>query len=65
MPTTHILSASVQEALEAAILDQDVCALADAFAEMYVLAQLGVQKRSYAAGVDELAIKILTRSTGQ
>ncbi len=65
MPTTHVLSASVAEALADALLDNDVEAVADAFVEMYVLAQLGVGKKSYAAGVDELALKILRRQTGQ
>ena len=65
MPTTHVLSASVAEALADALLSGDVEAIADAFVEMYVLAQLGVSKKSYAAGVDELALKILCRQTGQ
>jgi 5,10-methenyltetrahydromethanopterin hydrogenase len=65
MPTTHVISASVQEALELAIITDDVEAIADAFVEMYVLAQTGMHRKSYAAGVDEIAKAILTRNTGQ
>ena len=56
----HPISASVAEALEEAILRDDICTLADAFVEMYVLAQMGVGRQAYAVGVDEICVAILT-----
>lgn len=56
---THIISASVQDALEEALLTDNICAIADAFVEVYVLAQTGIGKKSYAAGVDEICCAIL------
>jgi hypothetical protein len=65
MATPLILSETVRAALEKALLRQDCEALADAFAEMYVLAQSGVRKAAFARGVDEVALAVLTRNTGQ
>lgn len=65
MPTQHTISASVQEALEHALITDDIEVIADVFVECYVLAQMGVGKKSYAAGIDEICLAILTRRTGQ
>lgn len=57
MPT-FVLSARVGERLEAALLRNDVQAVADAFAEMYVLANAGCDE-GMAADVDTLALAAL------
>jgi hypothetical protein len=63
--TEQAISASVHKALSLCLQKGDTEALADAFVEMYVLAQMGVGTVPYAQGVDELALKNLLRLTGQ
>jgi hypothetical protein len=67
MATPLILSEPVRLALELALIHQDSEALADAFAEMYCLAQSGYEepREDLAGGIDAIAIAVLTRNTGQ
>lgn len=61
----HAVSASVLDALADAIKDDHIGFIADAFVEMYVLAQLGVEQLPYARGVDDVACRLLRGETGQ
>jgi hypothetical protein len=53
------MSESVYQALVDAILKERVAALADAFAEMYVIAHAGTPYR-VGKGIDEIAVLVLT-----
>lgn len=58
----HVLSASIQEALTKCIVNDDTPAIADAFVEMYALAQVGMSDEAFARGVDEMVYDILTHT---
>jgi hypothetical protein len=60
-----VLSAHVQEALQAAILSGDIEAISDAFVELYTIAQTGAVSIPMAQGIDFLVTRHLTHQTGQ
>jgi hypothetical protein len=62
MPTPHILSPRVGDALSIAIRDRNIVALADAFVEMYVQAMVCTHQ-GYAKGIDDIAESVLLGKT--
>jgi hypothetical protein len=59
MPSEHSISEPVYNALVGAIMNERVSALADAFAEMYSIAQAGAAQ-TISKGIDDIAVLVLS-----